>query len=142
MEDFHGNRTLDDIESYDIDNLQYILKNKKVYTFHQITECVKFSGEALDKALTEFGISLEAAASYSNSLGDPEHDRVGNTVDKMLKEKDVRVEQRMEYTGQDQWRCGIYIYHSNEIVAFLGAPRREETTLGIPKYVIETTVRL
>jgi len=31
----------------------------------------------------------------------------------------VKIETRRNYTGNDQWRCGVYIYQRDELIAFI-----------------------
>lgn len=141
MSDFHGNRTLDDIKAYDEDNLGYLLKNAKNYSFHKRDEVIAASGEAMNRAMQKHGIDLAVAMQFSNE-GDAE--AVGNAIDAMMQEKGIRVEQRMDYTGEDRWKCGLYIYKDNEIVDFIGAPDKQANSIAIQGfiYVLKTTVQM
>ena len=121
---------LEDIQGHDIANLKRLLeKNRYEHKFEKTTEVIRASGVLLAKALEKHGISLAAAHQFAS--GDNE---AGDVIDALMKEKNVRFEQRMEYTGIDQWRCGFYIYKDNEIADFIGAPTKIEKSDIMHKY--------
>ena len=141
MSDFHANRTLGDIEDYDLDNLKYILQNVKEMKFTELNQVTEFSGLCMNAALQKHDINLNVAIQMSN---DPEYEDVGAAIDTLMKAKNVRVEERMNYDGEDRWRCGFYIYKNNEITDFIGAPYKEDAVLTFKGfvYVVKTTVKL
>lgn len=122
---------LEDIHGHDLANLKKLLERKRYeHKFEKVHQAMMASGFLLDKALSKHGISLSMAAQIAN--GDDE--AAGHALDQLMKENNVRVEQRMEYTDIDQWRCGLYIYKNNEIADFIGAPTRLERQNIIHKY--------
>jgi hypothetical protein len=38
---------------------------------------------------------------------------------KILKEKNIKMENRQDYSGEDVWKKGIYIYQNDALVAFI-----------------------
>jgi len=137
------NWTLEEIEGHDIDNLQTLLsKEPKDYSFAKVDEAVVFSGQVLNRALMKHGINLEAVMHISKDH--EEFDDVSGPLDAIMTEKHVRVETRMNYTGLDRWRCGIYIYKDNEIADFIGAPVRRDGAFSVSgsMFVITTTVSM
>lgn len=122
--------TLGDIQERDIDNLTYVMKNAKTYTFTSLNDVLGFSGEALNKALNKFGVDIREFLNRPEAM-DPE-----------LQRKGLRVEHRNYDTPEDDRdRSGIYVYHAvgdnSEIVAFIGKPQPGRI-LG--SYTIKTTV--
>lgn len=127
-----NNWHLEDIEGHDVENLKQLLnKQRHEHKFEKVNQAVMASGILLDKALEKHGISLSVAAQLAKNGGD---EASGQALDQMMKEANVRVEQRMEYKDIDQWRCGIYVYKNNEIADFIGAPTRLENQAIIHKY--------
>ena len=132
---------LEDIEGHDVDNLSTLLKGAKDYKFETIVETMNFSGVALNTALMKHGVNLQIAEEMSKDK--EEYEDIDGPLNRLMSDKGVRVEQRMEYTGIDRWRCGFYIYKDNEISDFISAPiRTEDVILSKYRFTITTTVRL
>ncbi len=132
---------LGDIESHDVDNLTTLLKGAKEHQFKTVNEVLAFSGQALNTALMKHGINLQVAEEMSKDK--EEYEDIDSPLNRLMAEKRVRVEERMEYTGLDRWRCGLYVYKDNEIADFIGAPVPIESVLMTNfRYTIRTTVRL
>lgn len=135
--------TLGDIQDHDVANLKQLLKkNIRIYRFRTTEEVTRFTMEAIHKALEKHGISLKTA--YEYGVRHKNLDDAGAAFQSLMDEKRVRVEERMSYEGEDQWRCGIYIYKDNEIADFLGAPRKISETIILTneRYTVKTTVEL
>jgi hypothetical protein len=49
------------------------------------------------------------------------------------KTKKIKVEKRTRYKGDDQWRCGIYIYKVGELVCFISDVLAPQTSLLLLK---------
>ena len=124
------NWQLEDIQGHDVANLTRLLeKSRYEHKFEKVNKVVEAAGHLLAKALEKHGISLAAATQFAK-----DEDQSGDVVEALMQEKNVRVEQRMEYAGIDQWRCGFYIYKDNEIADFIGAPVKFEQTDIIHNY--------
>ena len=133
---YQDNMHLEDIKSHDQDNLDVILKRRanRRY-FKSANKAVKASGQMVANALKKHSIYLKKAMSQGTI------EEAGEYVQKTMNEKHVRVEQRMEYTGEDAWRCGIYVYKDNELSDFIGAPRKIEGLIVDQRYYIVTTIK-
>jgi hypothetical protein len=134
---------LADIQGHDVENLKQLLKKKvRTYTFKSIEEVKTFTMQAINTALAKHGISLQTAAEYGMKKGDL--DQAGDAFQYLMDEKQVRIEERMDYQGEDAWKCGIYIYKDNEIADFLAAPRPISKTIILTneRFTVDTTVEL
>jgi hypothetical protein len=110
----HKGDTLEDIQQKDIDNVEYVLKHAKNYTFSSVSECLGFANKALTQTLLKHGIDI------TEFLNNP------TAMDPVLEEKGIKVEHR-DYTEEaDRHRSGLYVYKTvdgnSEIVAFIGKP--------------------
>jgi len=121
--------TLQDLRDRDIDNLQYLLQNKKVHVFKNSASAFTASGEMVRLALLRGGVDLHALIEMTK---DPNH--TNEMVTEALEQNGVVIETRPYTNPIDQWRAGVYIYKNNEILAWIGGIRKGE--FG---YEIETT---
>jgi hypothetical protein len=142
MPEYQSNWTLGEIEGHDAENLKQLTKKQaRTYTFKTVKDVQAFTMEAINKALEKHGISLHTAAEYGMSKG--KMDTAGDAFQYLMDEKNVRVEERMQYEGEDAWRCGVYIYKDNEIADFLQAPRKTKNVIiSNELYVVNTTIEL
>jgi len=120
--------TLGDIKARDIDNLQFLMENKKVHSYRNPAEAYAAVGEMMRQAALRGGLDLKALMDLSINSDDG-----GDMVDEAMAKTGVRIESR-NYEGIDKWREGIYIYKNNEILSFIGP-----VTKGAFGLTIETT---
>jgi hypothetical protein len=141
MSEYQSNWTLGAIQGHDIENLKQLTsKSFRAYTFKTVEDVQTFTMEAINKALEKHGISLHTAAVYATTHNFQD---AGAAFQYLMDEKNVRVEERMQYEGESAWRCGIYIYKDNEIADFLQAPRKTENVIiSNELYTVNTTVEL
>jgi hypothetical protein len=121
--------TLQDLKDRDIDNLQYLLKNKKVHVFKDASAAFVASGEMIRLALLRGGVDLHALMAMTK---DPAH--VNEMVEEALAQNNIVIETRPYQDPVDQWRSGVYIYKNNEILAWIGGIKK-----GTFGHEIETT---
>lgn len=126
--------TLDDLKSRDIDNLQYILKNKKRIFFKTFGMALNGSQMMMTRALEHCGMFVDAIV--EKSIKDPEG--AARLADDEMQKNDVRIESRLQYEGDDAWRRGTYIYHKGEIAHFIGQVRKHGAIHGV--HYVDTTV--
>lgn len=106
--------TLQDLKNRDIDNLEFILKNKQIHHFKDGQAAFTASGEMMRLAVLRGGVDLHGIMEMSNDL-----DAVGEMTQEAMEQNGVRIETR-NYKGVDEWRSGTYVYKNNEILAFIG----------------------
>lgn len=106
--------TLDELASNDLEMAKDAIKNSNRYHFgRDKRKALIFIRTCVDATLKKLGIKVdvpqtkEAQAIYAMAL------------DKAMREKQIRIEHRNRYRGSDVWRCGLYIYHRDELVAFI-----------------------
>ena len=108
--------TLDDLKERDIDNLENLMKGRKRLFFKSMVEVTRFNSAMVFGTLEKLGVVMNPSLD-------------GDQVDAMLKANNVKIEMRDQYTGDDTWRAGTYIYKNNEIVTFLGGARLNKIAL-------------
>jgi len=121
--------TLKDLKDRDIDNLQYLLKNKQIHVFKTSALATIAVGEMLHAAVLRAGLDLTALMGLAETS-----DEAGEMVDEAMRGVGLRIETRPYTNEEDKWRSGIYVYKNNEILAFIGA-----VTGGAFGFTVETT---
>ena len=115
---YADNLTLDELQSNDIEMLRDAIKNAKKYSFgHDAKKAANFVRHCLARTLVGLGMSHPAPPPNVNSL--LAKIRHAAKLDKEMREKQIRIENRNKYKGNDAWRCGIYIYQRDELVCFI-----------------------
>jgi len=119
MEDtFIKNMTLDEIAANDLEMVKEAIKSAKKYSFGKdMKKAVNFVRHCLGRTFVNLGMPHPAPPPNANS---PEAKiRHAAKLDKAMREKQVRIEHRNKYRGNDAWRCGIYVYQRDELVCFI-----------------------
>jgi len=126
------NRTLGEIKSADIANLEHVLhKQCKEHLFPNGTAAMEFVGQCLFKQLRKLGVKVTANVDE-------------RFVDRMLVKNNVKVEPRKYAEDEDKWRDGIYVYKDNEIVGFIShpAPLQATNIIHAPMVAVKTNISL
>jgi len=120
---YQDNMTLDEIAENDLEMSMDAIKDANKYGFGNNREkAFLFVRHCMDNTLRRLGIFMrvpkteEARKEYAKKL------------DRVMTEKKIRIENRNRYTGADIWRCGIYIYRNDELVAFISDILTENRT--------------
>ena len=115
---YQKNLTLDEIAANDLEMVKYAIKNAKKYNFGKdMKKAVNFVRMCLGKTLVSLGIPHPQPPPNVNSY--EAKVRHAAKLDKAMREKQVKVEHRNKYRGNDMWRCGLYVYLRDELVAFI-----------------------
>lgn len=129
VEDLTKNLTLDEIKARDIDNLGLVMKSAKPVTFESDAQCKFWMGETLRKILAKLGVDLILKVTGNPKADKLQYQFAAKRVDKQMKEKGVKVENR-NYSGNDFTRSGIYVYYENEIAFFISHPMHAKKRAG------------
>jgi len=101
---------IDELEHYDVDMLEHNLDNNaKDYKVSSLDGALVVIKSLLNKTLRRLGVDI------SSNSGERD-------VDAMLRTRDVKVEHRVNYDGDDVWRNGLYVYKGMDLVAFISEP--------------------
>jgi hypothetical protein len=115
--------TLDEVAANDLEMVKDAIKNASKYRFGKdIRRAVTFVKLAVDATLKRLGIIVNPPTSPSMRL------TYAAMLDKQMREKQVRIEHRTNYKGDDTWRCGLYIYQRDELVVFVSDVLTERRT--------------
>lgn len=124
---YADNLTLDELQSNDIEMLRDAIKNAKKYNFGKdMKKAVNFVRMCLGKTLVSLGIPHPQPPPNVNSY--EAKVRHAAKLDKAMREKQVKVEHRNKYRGNDMWRCGLYIYQRGELVTFISDVLTQRST--------------
>ena len=124
---YQKNLTLDEIAANDLEMVKYAIKNAKKYNFGKdMKKAVNFVRMCLGKTLVSLGIPHPQPPPNVNSY--EAKVRHAAKLDKAMREKQVRVEHRNKYRGNDAWRCGIYVYQRDELVCFISDVLTQRST--------------
>lgn len=145
------NLTLDEIAANDLEMVKEAIKGSKKYNFGpDMKKAVNFIRDSLGRTLVSLGMTHPQPPPNCTSF-EAKH-RHAAKIDKEMREKQIKIETRRNYTGNDAWRCGIYIYQHDELVAFISdvlTQRRTEMdpiTMKIGReeigYIVVTNARL
>ena len=124
---YADNLTIDEIASNDLEMTKDAIKNAKKYSFgHDMKKAVNFVRMCLGKTLVSLGIPHPQPPPNVNSY--EAKVRHAAKLDKAMREKQVKVEHRNKYRGNDMWRCGLYIYQRGELVCFISDVLTQRST--------------
>lgn len=115
---YQKNMTLEEIAANDLEMVKEAIKNAKKYSFGKdAKKATAFVRHCLGRTLVSLGMSHPAPPPNVNSqMAKIRH---AAKLDKEMREKQIRIENRNKYRGNDAWRCGIYIYQRDELVCFI-----------------------
>lgn len=108
MTDYRDKMTLGAIKSNDMEMSKDAIKNARRHRFFNPKQAFAFQGDCLKKTLDRLGVEITPLT----------HPKI---VDRMMVSKDVVVEYREAYKGEDNWRNGIYVYQRGELVSFISS---------------------
>ena len=119
MSDYDGDQTigamtLDEAAENDHEMFRDAVKNTDKYTFMNANHAVKFVAQCIGETLEHLGI--KGAYNISDKM-----------LDRLQKTKQIKVERRGHYDGDDVWRNGLYIYQKDILVSFISdimAPKK------------------
>ncbi|HEX9972307.1 MAG TPA: hypothetical protein VGD14_09570 [bacterium] len=122
--------TLGDLNSIDRDNFDHIdSKYGKIHIFQTLEQALKFVGHCVDKALKKSGVKIRPGMTAER-------------VDRMLKSREIRVEDRDYGPEEELYLSGLFIYDKKEIVAFVSRPFYRKSELStLPQFYVRTTVK-
>ncbi len=116
--DYRDNMLIDDIASNDMEMLRDAIKNASKHHFgRDMNKAVRFVQDCVARTFRRLGMTNPQPPPNCNSQ--MARARFAAKLDMEMREKGVKIERRNHYTGNDQWRCGIYIYQRGELVAFI-----------------------
>ena len=115
---YQKNMTLEEIQANDLEMTRDAIKNAKKYSFgHDMKKAVNFVRMCLGKTLVSLGIPHPQPPPNVNSY--EAKVRHAAKLDKEMREKQIRIENRNKYKGNDAWRNGVYVYQRDELVCFI-----------------------
>lgn len=119
--------TLEEIGENDVEMVKDAIKNAKKYRFGtDKMKAIRFVHTCMDNTLRFLGVVVSVPDSRDAK------DRYAAKLDRIMEEKRIRIENRNRYRGSDQWRCGIYVYQRDELVAFISDVFTERRTNADP----------
>ncbi len=149
---FADKLTLDEIAEKDLEMTKDAIKNANKYNFGtDAKKAVIFIRECVAKTMKWVGVTtpLQRPPNCNSREARARH---AARLDKEMKDMQVVIEHRNNYRGSDTWRCGLYIYQRDELVAFISdvlTRRRTEVdpiSMKIGKetigYIVITNARL
>ena len=124
---YADNLTIDEIASNDLEMVKDAIKNAKKYSFGKdMKKAANFVRHCLARTLVSLGLPHPAPPPNVNSY--EAKVRHAAKLDKAMREKQVKVEHRNKYRGNDMWRCGLYIYQRDELVTFISDVLTQRST--------------
>lgn len=124
---YQKNMTIDEIAANDLEMVKDAIKNAKKYNFGKdMKKAVNFVRMCLGKTLVSLGIPHPQPPPNVNSY--EAKVRHAAKLDKAMREKQVKVEHRNKYRGNDMWRCGLYVYQRDELVTFISDVLTQRST--------------
>jgi len=124
---YQKNMTIDEIAANDLEMVKDAIKNAKKYNFGKdMKKAVNFVRMCLGKTLVSLGIPHPQPPPNVNSY--EAKVRHAAKLDKAMREKQVKVEHRNKYRGNDMWRYGLYIYQRGELVCFISDVLTQRST--------------
>lgn len=124
---FADDLTLDEIQANDLEMTKEAIKHAQKYSFGpDAKKAVLFVRTCVDATLKRLGLTSPQPPPNCNSPA--ARARHAAKIDAEMAEKQVRIENRNSYRGSDIWRCGLYIYQRDELVAFISDVLTERKT--------------
>ena len=124
---YQKNMTIDEIASNDLEMTKEAIKKAKKYNFGKdMKKAVAFIKLCLGRTLVSLGLPHPQPPPNVNSY--EARIRHAAKIDKAMREKQVKVEHRNKYRGNDMWRCGLYIYQRDELVTFISDVLTQRST--------------
>ena len=124
---YQKNMTIDEIASNDLEMTKEAIKKAKKYNFGKdMKKAVAFIKLCLGRTLVSLGLPHPQPPPNVNSY--EAKVRHAAKLDKAMREKQVKVEHRNKYRGNDMWRCGLYIYQRDELVTFISDVLTQRST--------------
>jgi len=124
---YQKNMTLDEIAANDLEMVKDAIKNAKKYNFGKdMKKAVAFIKLCLGRTLVSLGLPHPQPPPNVNSY--EARIRHAAKIDKAMREKQVKVEHRNKYRGNDMWRCGLYVYQRDELVTFISDVLTQRST--------------
>ena len=121
-ETYQDNMTLDEIASYDLEMTKDAIKNANKISFHDNRSAQLFVMACIKATL--------------RSLGLPDFEKTPvEDLDRLQAERNIKIEHRKRYRGEDEWRSGIYIYKDDVLVSFISevqAPKIKSPIILLP----------
>ena len=115
--------SLDEIAANDLEMTKDAIRRASKYRFGKdIRRAVTFVKLAVDATLKRLGIIVNPPTSPSMQV------TYAAVLDKQMRDRQIRIEHRNNYKGDDAWRCGLYIYQRDELVAFVSDVLTERRT--------------
>jgi len=121
--------TLDDLKWKDIDNLESVMKGRVRRLFDSRHSYTQFMSAMVFGTLEKIGMPMNPNVT-------------GEQAQKIMDEKGIKIEPRGNYTGDDIWRAGTYIYKGNEIVTFIGGARLNKIALKWEAWAASTVMNV
>jgi len=129
-------RTLDEVKADDIDMLGQLIKKSKEYYFYNVKEAMAFIHKALFSTLEKHGVTVNEKV----------HPKM---IDRLLKNNNLRIENRPYTNQEDLWKSGLYLYKTDtfELIAFISDVTIKKssiitTVLHSPRYVVRSSVKV
>ena len=143
--------TLDEVAENDLAMVKDAIKDANRYGFGQDKmKAVAFIRQCVDATLKRLDMTSPQPPPNCNSQ--VARAMFAAKLDKEMRNKGIRIEHRNNYKGSDVWRCGIYIFQRDDLVAFISdifTERRTETdplTMKVGResigYMVVTNARL
>lgn len=139
--DFRDDYYLEDLAELDREMLTQNAERKlKRYNFRGLNNPVVFGHavkcffEAVATGLDNLGVKLPPLV-FQSIMQSPQS-----------QVKDVQVENRTKYRGEEEWQNGTYIFKGGELAYFIGCPTLQKTSPLLiqqdPHWVVLTNVRM
>lgn len=120
---FADKMTLDEIAENDVEMTRDAIKNANRYHFGKDQrKAMLFVRHCIDATLRHLGIKINPPATFAA------RNEYAKAIDRAMEEKQIRIESRNNYRGSEAWRCGVYIYQRDELVAFVSDILTERRT--------------
>lgn len=113
MGNYTDNMTLDEIKDNDLAMVEHAIKNAHRYRFTNQQKAMLFIRHCMDTTLKRLGVNVSPPKDNAARM------LYARTLDKEMKDKDIQIENRSKYRGNDLWRNGIYIFKNGELAAFI-----------------------
>ena len=114
MTDYRDNMTLGEMADNDLEMAKVNIKNAKRVRFFKPETAFAFQADCVKATLDRLGLDISPLT----------HPKIAQ---RRMDAKNVRVETREKYKGENQWRCGIYIYQNGELVTFVSSVFLDES---------------